>query len=246
MLRLVKPESMEVRKRVNQKIAKNKKSCTSYSTKSSLRFLKPLGMMSPRLSVRKQPLELSIGYLNQVVPLQKKPIKLMHNRVDSRELGQKINQIVVQSSEPEIMFKQISQAWGEAFAVDYCLIITVEEDGQLNQNGYWCSKELLPLTTPSQFQLFDLISLLPKQADLLAINDLKTLEIKKLSQEQDLSLSVRAILSIPTYFQGKQNGLITLGRLHPYQWHDYEQQSAQVAAESVAIALTQVTQLRAA
>lgn len=169
----------------------------------------------------------------------------MHNRVDSRELGQKINQIVVQNFEPEIMLKQISQAWGEAFILDCCLIIAVEEDGQTNQNGYWCSEELLNLITPSQFQLFDVISLLPNRAELLAINDLKTLEMKKSSQEQDLSPSVRAILSIPTYFQGKQNGLVILWRLYPYQWHDYEQQSAQIAAESVAIALAQVTQTKA-
>lgn len=61
---------MEVRKRVNQKIATNKKN-TSYSTKSSVRGLKPQVILPPRLSVIEQPLELSISHLNQVVPLQK-------------------------------------------------------------------------------------------------------------------------------------------------------------------------------
>lgn len=242
---MVEQESMDMRKRVNHKVATNNKSAITYSTKSRAKVIKNLSVSTSNLSVTKQISESSTSYLNQLVPLQKKLIKLMQNRVDSRKLGQKINQIVVQSSEPETMLKQISQAWGEAFAVDCCLVIAIEENKQTNQNGYWCSEELLHLINPSQFQLFDLISLLPNRAELLAIDDLKTLEIKNLSQEQNLSLFVRAILSIPTYFQGKQNGLIVLWQLHSYQWQDYEQQSAQLAAESVAIALAQITQTKA-
>ncbi|PSB28402.1 ATPase [Chlorogloea sp. CCALA 695] len=228
-------------KRVNQKIA----ATYSIRNKSRLRASKNLGVVPPRLSVLEQPLESSINRLSQAAPLQKNLIKLMPNRKDFRELGQQINQIVVQSSDPEMMLKQISQAWGEAFAVDCCLVIAVDEALQPHQTGYWSSEELFSSTTLLQFQLIDAILLLPNRTELLAIDDLKTLEIQKSSQGQDLSLPVQSVLSIPTYFQGKQNGLITLWRLYPYQWRDYDLESAQIAAESVAIALAQIAQAKA-
>ena len=227
-------------KRVNEKIA----ATYSVVNKDRLRYLKNIRIVPPRLSVLEQPLKSSINRLSQVAPLQKNLIKLMPNREDFRELGQQINQIVVQSSNPEMMLKQISQAWGEAFAVDCCLVIAVDEVLQPQQTGYWSCEELFSSVTLLQFQLIDAILLLP-QTELLAIDDLKTLEIKKSSQGQDLSLPVQSVLSIPTYFQGKQNGLITLWRLYPYQWRDYDLKGAQIAAESVAIALAQIAQANA-
>ncbi|MBA2748505.1 MAG: hypothetical protein H0U45_07130, partial [Tatlockia sp.] len=80
-------------KRVDQKIA----STYSVTNKSRLRFSKNLGVVPPRLLVLEQPLESSINRLSQAAPLQKNLIKLMPNREDLRELGQQINQIVVQS-----------------------------------------------------------------------------------------------------------------------------------------------------
>ena len=226
-------------KRVNQKIA----ATYSVVNKDRLRYLKNIRIVPPRLSVLEQPLESSINSLSQAAPLQKNLIKLMPNREDFRELGQQINQIVVQSSDPEMMLKQISQAWGEAFAVDCCLVIAVDEALQPHQTGYWSSEELFSSIALLQFQLIEAILLLPR-TELLAIDDLKTLEIKKSFQGQDLSLPVQSVLSIPTYFQGKQNGLITLWRLYPYQWRDYDLKGAQIAAESVAIALAQIAQAK--
>lgn len=225
---------------VNQKIA----ATYSVINKSRLRVSKNLGVVPSRLSVLEQPLESSINRLSQATPLQKNLIKLMPNRKDFRNLGQQINQIVVQSSDPEMMLKQISQAWGEAFAVDCCLVISVDEVLQPHKTGYWSSEEVFSSITLLQFQLLDTTLSLPNRTELLAIDDLKTLEIKKSSQGQDLFLPVQSVLSIPTYFQGKQNGLITLWRLYPYQWRDYDLEGAQIAAESVAIALAQIAQAK--
>ncbi len=115
------------------------------------------------------------------------------------------------------MLQQIAQAWGEAFAVDGCLILVINEDRHLNQTGYWYSEELFSATRLQQLQLGELISPLTNQSEVLAINDVQTIAPQNLSQWQDLSLPVRSFLSIPIYFQGKQNGLVTLWRFHPYQ-----------------------------
>lgn len=233
-----------MRKYVAKKITNNQKSAATYPIKDSelAAPLENVGILLPELSVIAQPLPPLLNCLNQSNPLPKKPIKLMHNQEDPCLLGQKINQIVVHSSDAETMLRQISQAWGEAFAVDGCLITVVDEDKHLNQTGYWYSEKLFSATAIQQFQLGDLISLLNNQAEELVIDDIQTLAQKNLNQWQDLSLPVRSLLSIPIYFQGKQNGLIVLWRLHPHQWHDYERERAQLNAEFVAIALAQIAQ----
>ena len=231
-----------MRKYVNKKITTNQKSAAAYSIKGK-KLATPLenvGVLLPELSVSERPL----NYLNQSNPLQKSPIKLMQNQEDSRLLGQKINQIVVQSSDAPTMLQQMAQAWGESFAVDGCLIMVVNEDRHLNQTGYWSRKKLFRATELQQFHLGELISFLTNQSGTLAIDDIQTTETENLSQWQDLALPVRSFLSMPIYFQGKQNGLVVLWRSHPYQWHDYERECAQITAESVAIALAHIAQAK--
>ncbi len=231
--------------RINQQITANQKSAVTYSLegKEQKRPAENIEVLSPKISVIEKPLQSSINSLNQSESLQKPPIKLMHNQEDSHLLERKINHIVVHSSDAETMLQQISQAWGEAFAVDCCLI-TVVEAPQLNQTSYWCDEEFFITTALQQLQLSELVSLLPNQSELFAINDVQTTETKDLTQWQNLPVPIRAVLSIPTYFQGKQNGLITLGRSHPYQWHECEREGAHIAAEAVAIALMQIAQAK--
>ncbi len=229
-----------MKKPIGKQITKNQKSAATYSVKGKAPTvpLKNLGRLLPELAIVKQSLQSSLNYLAQSNSLPKTPVKLMHDREDSHLLGQKINQIVVSSSEAETMLKEIAQTWGETFAVNGCFILVLDETLHFNQTGYWCDEESITLQrSPS----FELLSLLSNNHKLLAIDDVQTIETEMFLW-QEFPLPIRSILSVPTYFQGKQNGLITLWRFHPYQWRDYEQKDAQIAAESVAIALEQITQ----
>ncbi|WP_158506157.1 GAF domain-containing sensor histidine kinase [Synechocystis sp. PCC 7509] len=164
----------------------------------------------------------------------------MHSQEDSQSLGQKINQIVVHSSDTETMLQQISQTLAESFGVDGCLTTVIDEDGQPHQIGYWYKEEFV--TVLQQWQSRELIALLPNQSELIAIERLQTTETEYLTPSQNKPLPFQSVLSIPICFQGKQNGLITLWRLHPYQWSDYEQERVQKAAESLPIVLEQISQ----
>ncbi len=231
-------------KRVSQKITTNQKSAATYSVreKKQARPSENIEVLLPKLSVIEPPLQSSINCLNQLAPLQQTPIKLMPNQEDFYSLGQKVNQIVVHSSNTEAMLQQISQAWGQSFDVDCCSILGLDEGSPFHLTDYWCKEEFFSAMALQQLQLADLVSLLPTQSQLLALDDVQTREIKKLNPRQDLPLPVRAVLSIPTYFQGKQNGLISLWRVNPYPWSNYERERAQIAAESVAIALAHISQ----
>ncbi len=235
-----------MRKHISPKKTRNQKSAALYSTKgkNQARDTEDIKALLPKSSLPAQPLHSSIDCLNQSTPLQKSPIKLMHNQEDSHLLGQKLNQIVGHSSNTATMLQQSAQAWGEAFAVDGCSIAIIDEDRHPSQTGCWDNENLFSNTASQQFQFSNLVSLLLSQSELLAIDDLQTTETIDLRQWQSFPIPIRAILSVPTYFQGKQNGLVILWRLCSYQWRGYEQECAQIAAESVAIALKQIAQAK--
>jgi signal transduction histidine kinase len=231
-----------MRKYVGKKITKNQKSAATYSIKGKKLAapLENIRVLLPELSVKEQ----SLNCQSQPNPLQKSPIKLMQNQEDSHLLGQKVNQIVVQSSDAATTLQQIAQAWGESFSVDGCLIVVANEDRQLNQTGYWYKEKLFGDIELQQFQLGELISRVTDRSVPLAIDDVQTTAPENFSQWQNLSMPVRSLLSIPIYFQGKRNGLVILWRLHPSPWRNDERECAQMAAESVAIALAHIAQAK--
>jgi len=184
--------------------------------------------------------------LNRIQSLQTNPIRLMQHQEESLPLGQQINNIILNSSDGESVLRQIAQVLGKAFAVNSCAIVITDENRQssIAQIGFWSDEDTFEVVPPQQKSGVEaLASLLQNDFEPLAIDDVQApAKIDNLAQWQELSLPLRAILKIPTYFQGKQNGVIALGRSQPHHWSDFEQQSARIAAESVAIAILQVVQ----
>lgn len=170
----------------------------------------------------------------------------MQHQEESLPLGQQINNIILNSSDGESVLRQIAQVLGKAFAVNSCAIVITDENRQssIAQIGFWSDEDTFEVVPPQQKSGVEaLASLLQNDFEPLAIDDVQApAKIDNLAQWQELSLPLRAILKIPTYFQGKQNGVIALGRSQPHHWSDFEQQSARIAAESVAIAILQVVQ----
>lgn len=172
------------------------------------------------------------GKLNRA---QEYPVRLMQHLPQQPSLGQKINEIILTSSDAQAMLQQIAAVLGKAFQGD-CLIMIAPDDRNAEHIGFWCSKQG---ASPSQGVLSKELALISNaNAQVLAINDVDSNNV----DGQDLSrLELGAVLQIPTQFQGKVNGVINLIRSQP-EWSDAEKESAQQAATPVAIALAQIVQ----
>lgn len=235
-------------KRFHKKLVSNQEAEATNSTIGITKIAPAInvGLLSPKVQRIKEYSKAPSNCLNRIESLQTNPIRLMQHQEESLPLGQQINNIILNSSDAESVLRQIAQVLGEAFAVDSCAIVITDENRQQStgQIGYWGDEDTFEVVPPQQKSGVEaLASLLQNDFEPLAIDDVQApTRIDNLTQWQELSLPLRAILKIPTYFQGKQNGVIALGRSQPHHWSDSERKSARIAAESVAIAILQVVQ----
>lgn len=235
-------------KRFHKKLVSSQEAETTNSTIGITQIAPAInvGSLSSKVQTIKEHSKAPSNCLNRIESLQTNPIILMQHQEESLLLGQQINNIILNSSDAESVLRQIAQVLGKAFAVDSCVIVITDENRQQSteQIGFWSDEDTFEVVSPQQKTGVEaLASLLQNDLEPLAIDDLQApARIDNLAQWQELSLPLRAILKIPTYFQGKQNGVIALGRSQPHHWSDFEQQSARIAAESVAIAILQVVQ----
>ncbi len=162
------------------------------------------------------------------------------------QLEQQVNQILSNSSDSETVLQLISQALGEAFGVDCCLVMVTAENQTTEQIGYWHFESIF-MEVPQQQMLTSQGQLAAgKRADseILVIDDIKGFETTRLIGWRHLPAAVGAVLEIPTCFQGKINGVISLIRSQPYHWSKSEKKRALAVSASVAIAISQVVQTR--
>ncbi len=187
------------------------------------------------------------------------PVTLMQPQEETTSLVQQINQIILNSSNPEKVLQQMAQAIGEGFRVDHCFITvkggnsdqTQRSAGggsgscvELAQTAHWDSDNQLAVLSQQQILgLTQLASLMPSSADTLAIEDIQATESSLVLSPPHLLLPVRAILGIPTC-QGKIYGMILLMRTEPYYWTDTEKEHVLALASPAAIALSQVVQTK--
>ncbi|WP_082065364.1 sensor histidine kinase [Aliterella atlantica] len=235
-------------KRFRKKLVANREIATINSTRGKTQSVpaKNVGALSSKVQTIKEPSLAPTDCLNRIESLQTHPIRLMQHQEESLALGQQINHIILNSSDAKSVLQQIAQVLGEAFAVDSCAIVITNEEKQQSQEqiGYWSNEDIVQVVPPQQKSGVEaLASLLKADFEPLAIDDVQaTARTGNLRQWQELSLPLRAVLKIPTYFQGRQNGVIALGRFQRHHWSDSERESAQIAAESVAIAILQIVQ----
>ncbi len=173
------------------------------------------------------------------------PVKLMQHQEEPAQLAEKINQIILNSSEPKTVLHQIAQVLGEAFRVDSCLIGTVTGDSsQPGTTAHWFSDKHPKV--PPQNQTLSLgqldLQVVQFACEPLTIDDVQTIESSLVNGCKHLPLPIQAVLTIATRFQGKNNGVISLIRTKPHYWSEREKEFLQAVAVTVAIALSQVTQ----
>ena len=152
-----------------------------------------------------------------------------------------IIQIVLNSSNAQIMLSTLAGKIGQFFQVDACLIFCHNIDFfNPIRIGFWHEQ---------QFPVLDEDRLVPhlsrfveeraSTTKLIIVNDRQE-HLDNLIDRQFESIPAKAWLGIITRFQGKANGLILLLKSQPYQWTSSEQESITDVSESMAIAISQI------
>lgn len=183
---------------------------------------------------------------------------LMQYTAYSAQIGQQITQIILTSSDPHTLLARIARALGEIFQVDVCLIgALAKQDESLIINPFgtaqislWCAQNVPALSRATQAQLLEYSTVKTdwEDSEPLAIRELPLStaissvgdDAEVLPPESACSPIVKAVLSIHTRFQSSINGIIVLGRSQPHEWTTPEKDWLKIAAESVALAISQV------
>ncbi|WP_442937331.1 sensor histidine kinase [Nostoc sp.] len=196
----------------------------------------------------KKPLSSPPHYVDDIDRLQPYQVKLMqHQEEPARELVQKINQIIANSSATALMLQDIAQLLGVAFQVDCCCLVSVaDETSDEATTTNWCADEYLGLPHPEEMfsmeQLLMHSPVLQCAAQPLTIEDISIIQNSLVTGCQYLPLPIKAVLAIPTRFGGNNNGVINLIKFQPYEWSEPEKQLLKEVESACAIAFSGVAQ----
>jgi signal transduction histidine kinase len=171
---------------------------------------------------------------------------MQHQEEPANQLAHKINQIIAKSSATTLMLRELAKLLGVAFKVDCCLVTVMSEVCSETTTANWCSDEYLGLPHSDEtFLMEQLLMELPVvqcAAEPLTIEDISTIQKSLVTGCQSLPLPIKAVLAIPTRFNDKNNGVISLIKFQPYDWSQSEKQLLKTIEPSCAIAFAQVAQ----
>ncbi|MEH2026626.1 MAG: GAF domain-containing sensor histidine kinase [Nostoc sp.] len=207
-----------------------------------------MGLLSEGVPKMKKPLSSPPHYVDDIDRLQPYQVKLMqHQEEPARELVQKINQIIANSSATALMLQDIAQLLGVAFQVDCCCLVSVaDETSDEATTTNWCADEYLGLPHPEEMfsmeQLLMHSPVLQCAAQPLTIEDISIIQNSLVTGCQYLPLPIKAVLAIPTRFGGNNNGVINLIKFQPYEWSEPEKQLLKEVESACAIAFSGVAQ----
>jgi signal transduction histidine kinase len=172
---------------------------------------------------------------------------MQHQEKLAQQLGEKISQIIAGFSTPSGMLREIAQVLGETFDTDSCCLVTVSDDESTEiVTGNWCAPEYLKISNQDQvFSAEQLdLPLVECAAEPLKIEDITLIKDSLISGCQNLLLPIKTVLAIPTKFAGKNNGVVSLIRAHPYDWNQSEKELLKYLGSLCAIAFSHVAQLQ--
>ena len=209
-----------------------------------------MGLLFKGVPRMKKPLWSPPQDVDNVDRLQTYQIKLMqHQEEPARQLVQKINQIIANTSATALMLQDIAQLLGVAFQVDCCCLVSVRgETSDEATTINWCADEYLGMPHPEEMfsmeQLLMHSPVLQCAAEPLTIEDISIIQNSLVIGCQYLPLPIKAVLAIPTRFGGNNNGVISLIKFQPYDWSESEKQLLKEVESACAIAFSQVAQAK--
>ncbi len=163
------------------------------------------------------------------------------NQKTNDQIRAQIIQIILNSSNSQIMLSTLASKIGQFFQVDGCLIFCHDTDSfNRIRIGFWHEQKLLIL---NEDKLVSCLSRFVEEristAELIIIDD-RQQHLDKLLDKQFEKIPAEAWLGMVTRFQGKANGLILLLKSQPHQWTNSEQELITDVSESMAIAISQI------
>ena len=159
----------------------------------------------------------------------------MQHPADPYQLGQQIVQQIVTLTEPHALLLTIAQTVGRVLKADVCLVCGIDPQ-QIEPFGFWCTQDSVKLQPETVSQLLN-APLIGDLASPLVLNQIDD------AHSPLKMLSVGAWMQVATRIEGTANGIVGVGYWEPHSWSSTEQEWLQVAAQSVAVALSQI-QLR--
>jgi len=182
--------------------------------------------------------ELSISNSSDLKAIEEQEnlIKTMPDLQEPNQIEQEITKVIQAGLDPQTMLSRLASKLGENFQVDICAIVA--DFNSQKTAGFWYSKTA---ETPREnLNTIFFQSILPKVSidiEFSAIADLKTANNNSnLNLPKEIPL--RALLKIPTQFQGNINGAILLGQLSPRNWSDRDRQSLQTISDAIGVAIS--------
>lgn len=165
----------------------------------------------------------------------------MGNIEESNQIRADIIQIILNSSNSQIMLSTLADKLGQIFQVDACLIFCHEIDSfNPSRIGFWHGQKFPVLDEDKLVPLLSqLVVYRASKTQLMVVNERQKYSIYVLNQ-QSVQIPAEAWLGIVTRFQRKANGLILLLKSQAYQWTNSEQELFTQVSESMAIAISQI------
>lgn len=154
------------------------------------------------------------------------------------EIGRKLTQALSHAVQPDTVLSEVAALLGEAYGAQACLISTQSEFSNRSISAWFAHSQF----TASQQQeivsnsaMFEAETLKHSK---LFISDLTLGD--KTDKTIVAALPIQKVVSLPIWFQGQVNGIVSLMHVQPHQWLDLEIVTLTQIADQVAIAISQV------
>ena len=160
---------------------------------------------------------------------------------ESNQIKTEIIQIILNSSNSQMVLSSLANKLGRFFQVDACLIFCDEIDSfNPFRIGFWHGQKFPILDEDKLIPLLSrFLSEKGATTKLIVVNDRQKDANEILDKGFD-DIPSQACLGVVTRFQSQANGLILLLKSQPYSWTNSEQQSFTQVSESMAIAISQI------
>lgn len=172
------------------------------------------------------------------------PIETMsHSNVPSSlagvdiQIARKITAALTHALPLEAVLAEITALLGEAYGVQACVISLQAEPYLRSLNSWFADSQLTTSQQDEVLANYDLIKSATFARSSLLISDLTLDEIDHSAK----ALPIRAVMSLPIWFQGQVNGVISLMSTQTQCWTDLEIDTLTAVTNQLAVAVAQLS-----
>lgn len=149
-------------------------------------------------------------------------------------IRRKMTQILSRATSLDAVLPEVATLLGEAYGVQACVISSAS--GTL-LSAWFAKSHLSGNQQKDILANYAIVEAETLTHSELLISDLSLSDITHAAA----ALPIRAVISLPTLFQGQINGVVSLMCVQPYRWTDLEINILTSVADQVAIAISQIS-----